>query len=65
MPRDNNGELRLLLGAELLAVRAALHACERCGYVRAAAALHGVLARDSAERGPRIMVPYWGVHYDY
>lgn len=53
MPRDENGEVHLLLPAERLALRVALHACQRAGYVRAAQSLEAALARDNAEVGPR------------
>ena len=49
----------VLLDAERLALRVALRACRRCGYVRAAAALESALARDNAERGPRIATLAW------
>jgi hypothetical protein len=59
MSRDLNGELRLLLPSEQLALRVAMRAARRCGYVRAAAALESALARDSTERGPRLTPPAW------
>lgn len=49
----------VMLPAERLALRAAMNACRRCGYVRAAQALESALARDVAERGPRIAAPAW------
>ena len=57
MPRDFNGQYRLLMKAERLAVSAARNACSRCGYVRAAQVLARVIARDNAENGPRILAP--------
>ncbi len=54
----------VLRDAERLALRAAMNACRRCGYVRAAQALENALARDVAERGPRIASLQWRASHD-
>jgi hypothetical protein len=42
----------------------AMQVCQEVGYVRASQVLERVLARDNAERGPRLTVPAWRFHDD-
>jgi hypothetical protein len=57
MPSSSTSRRRVLTTSERDYITWALQACNEAGYVRASQVLERVLARDSAERAPRLSSP--------